>query len=192
MIIMLIIVALLIAGALFFLKKRDSDVGMQGDVGNENEMDVESEERMDEIEVSLGEETDEMSAEHEEVETVSAGDMKKRTDELKEQKQNELDSMNVATVTSGDKKDKVKSAGGMGQIQPVDASLYVEHRLICEADSEEKAKKIAERVDGTLVKYAYGIGVIEIEDTVAEALARVDKMVFNKPAVYPDFKMHAD
>lgn len=66
-------------------------------------------------------------------------------------------------------------------------TAYEEHVVICSADTEEEAKRIAEQVDGTLVKYEYGIGTIEITETVAQLMERLDHMGGDKPEVYPNY-----
>ena len=186
MIIIAIVIVILIVGVVLFLKRADSDIGMQSDTGMESEdyantdEDVNTEEGTIDMEETAG------------TDTLSADEIFMSDEEMQERKQQEIDAMHTATVQSSQGKEDFKSEEKPIEPMKVGTLPYTEHRLICEADTEEKAAKIAEKVDGKLIKYAYGIGVIEIEDTVEEAMARIDKMVFGKPDVNPDYIKSAD
>lgn len=60
--------------------------------------------------------------------------------------------------------------------------VYVLGQVICEADTEEEAQRIAKAYGGTLDSYSYGIAVIKLADgvTVSEAIAAAQQDLSNK------------
>ena len=70
---------------------------------------------------------------------------------------------------------------------------YVEHQLICLADSKEQAEEVAASCNGRLMEYSYGVATIEIDITVKEFC---DKGIYvpkkGQPEVSPNYIQHLD
>lgn len=70
---------------------------------------------------------------------------------------------------------------------------YVEHQLICLADSKEQAEEVAAACNGRLVEYGYGVATIEIDITVKEFF---DNGVYvpkkGQPEVSPNYIQQLD
>ena len=102
---------------------------------------------------------------------------KEETDEIKKASRDDTVEISVSGEETGDNISQNQSS----------QKAYEEYVVICSVNTEEEAKKIAEQVDGILVKYEYGIGTIEIKETVAQLMERLDRMGGDKPEVYPNY-----
>lgn len=65
---------------------------------------------------------------------------------------------------------------------------YVENQVLCKAKTKEQAEKIAEKIGGTLIGYFEGIGMIAIEETVAELMQRLEDEGLDYLEVYPNLQ----
>lgn len=60
-------------------------------------------------------------------------------------------------------------------IRPIKSNGYKEHEVICDAQSQEAAKSIADEISGTLLSWNNGTATIQIEESVDELLDRLER-----------------
>lgn len=70
---------------------------------------------------------------------------------------------------------------------------YILGQVICSADNEENAKRVAAAYDGTLINYSYGVAVIALPRgiTTAQALVAAADESTKLPAVWPNERYRA-
>lgn len=90
--------------------------------------------------------------------------------------------------------ERTEEIGGVNSTGEIDFSgtvseipaAYEEHRVVCDVETEAQARTVADQIGGKLISFQYGIGTIEIEETVDELMERLGKMK-NAPEVYRCF-----
>lgn len=60
-------------------------------------------------------------------------------------------------------------------VRPIKSDGYKEHEVICDAQSQEAAKSIADEISGTLLSWNNGTATIQIEESVDELLDRLER-----------------
>ena len=105
----------------------------------------------------------------------------KHESHLKQEKEDEM-------FWKDKKKEKNQSCerpDSAGRIEP--RKNYVEYQVLSAAESEAEAKRIAERIGGTLSAFSHGIAVIEIPITVAELMKKIEDENITDITVQPNF-----
>lgn len=70
-------------------------------------------------------------------------------------------------------------------------TTYIEHEIVCSVEDEEKARQVAEAVNGELKSWQDGVAVIAIEETVNEFLKKYSNAP-DLPTMYPNYIYHEE